>query len=431
MASFTPSKLFPIYLVNFIGSLGYSIVLPFLIVLVLDFGGNELIYGLLGATYSAFQLVGAPILGGWSDQVGRKRVLLITQLGTFLAWGIFLVALLIPNRGGLPVESTWLGSFVLSAPLLLLFLGRAFDGATGGNVSVANAYLADVSTEGERKANFGRMSAAGNLGFVIGPALAGVLGATAWGHILPVIGAIFISGLAIWVIARLLPESQPCPNPPSQTHRFLQRKVYGSEHKDCKSKKDANPKHSWRDILRLPQVPLFLLVYFLVFLAFNFFYVAFPVYAVEGLRWDTFRLGIFYSVLGGTMVLFQGPVLSRISVYFSEATLIIAGSLMLCLGFVLFTLPEWGWIALGLVLFSGGNGLMWPSFLSLLASSVPNKDQGAVQGFAGSAGSLASIIGLIVGGILYGWLGASLFFIPAAILGLIAIVSSQLVRLVE
>ena len=82
----TTNSIFPILLVNFIGTLGYSIVLPFLIVLVLDFGGNELIYGVLGATYSFFQLIGAPILGNWSDKIGRRRVLLLSQAGTFLAW---------------------------------------------------------------------------------------------------------------------------------------------------------------------------------------------------------------------------------------------------------------------------------------------------------------------------------------------------------
>ena len=147
-------NLTPILLVNFIGTMGYSIVLPFLVILVTDFGGNEIIYGILGATYSFFQLIGAPILGNWSDKVGRRKVLIISQAGTLIAWIIFLVALLIPNENLLSVNSTWLGIFVLSVPLLLLFFARALDGLTGGNVSVANAYLADISTEENRKTNF-------------------------------------------------------------------------------------------------------------------------------------------------------------------------------------------------------------------------------------------------------------------------------------
>jgi MFS family permease len=77
-------SIFPILSVNFIGTLGYSIILPFLIILVLKFGGNELIYGIMGATYSFFQLIGAPILGNWSDRFGRKKILLLSQAGTFL-----------------------------------------------------------------------------------------------------------------------------------------------------------------------------------------------------------------------------------------------------------------------------------------------------------------------------------------------------------
>jgi len=145
--------------------MGYSIVLPFLIIIVLNFGGNELIYGALGATYSFFQLIGAPILGKWSDKIGRRKVLLISQVGTFLAWVIFLIALII---GG---SDEWSSKQLLfiSIPLFLLFVARALDGITGGNVSEANAYLADITSEEDRKKNFGKMSASANLGFIAGP----------------------------------------------------------------------------------------------------------------------------------------------------------------------------------------------------------------------------------------------------------------------
>ena len=94
----------PILMVNFIGTLGYSIVMPFLIYLVAKFGGNAVVYGVLGATYSAFQLVGAPILGKYSDKFGRKSILLVSQLGTLIAWLLFLAALLLPNLPLLSVD---------------------------------------------------------------------------------------------------------------------------------------------------------------------------------------------------------------------------------------------------------------------------------------------------------------------------------------
>ncbi len=145
MASAKRVSLFPILLVNFIGTLGFSIVLPFLVTLVTSFGGNALVYGAMGATYSAFQLVGAPILGRWSDVQGRRKILLMSQLGTLASWFVFLGALFLPAVALFEVDSRLIGSFVLTLPLVVLFLARALDGLTGGNVSVANAYLADVT----------------------------------------------------------------------------------------------------------------------------------------------------------------------------------------------------------------------------------------------------------------------------------------------
>jgi len=82
-------SLYPILSVNFVGTLGFSIVMPFLVFLVIKFGGNAFIYGILGATYSAFQFIGAPLLGKWSDTFGRKKILLLSQIGTLLSWLIF------------------------------------------------------------------------------------------------------------------------------------------------------------------------------------------------------------------------------------------------------------------------------------------------------------------------------------------------------
>ena len=246
MAASTSSSraLFPILLVNFIGTLGFSIVLPFLVVLVLKFGGNQIIYGIMGATYSLFQLIGAPVLGKWSDIYGRRKILMLSQAGTFIAWVIFLAALLSPNQLITHVNSNVLGVFTLTVPLILLFLARAIDGITGGNVSVANAYLADISTDQNRKKNFGKMSASGNLGFIIGPALAGVLGSTMLGDMLPVLMAMIISLMAIFIIFYQLEECNSAPiNRSSEISET--RKILGFEHKECHDMgEDSSP--GWR-----------------------------------------------------------------------------------------------------------------------------------------------------------------------------------------
>ncbi len=150
-------QVFPILLVNFIGTLGFSIVLPFLVFLVRDFGGSAIVYGVLGATYSAFQLIGAPILGKWSDVYGRKKILLLSNFGTLIGWIFFLIALFLPVEK-LTLDTVLFGSIVISLPLLVLFFARAIDGITGGNISVANAYLADISSDETRSRNFGKMA---------------------------------------------------------------------------------------------------------------------------------------------------------------------------------------------------------------------------------------------------------------------------------
>src|SRR5215467_912502 len=139
-------SLFPILLVNFVGTLGFSIVLPFLVFLVIKFGGDAVVYGLLAATYPAFQLIGSPILGKWSDIYGRKKVLLLSNVGTSVGWMLFLFALFLPTEK-FSIHVAFLGTFVVVVPLLILFIGRAVDGITGGNISIANAYLADLSSE--------------------------------------------------------------------------------------------------------------------------------------------------------------------------------------------------------------------------------------------------------------------------------------------
>ena len=183
-------SLFPILLVNFVGTLGFSIVLPFLVFLVMKFGGDAIVYGLLAATYPLFQLIGAPLLGRWSDNFGRKKVLLLSNIGTSVGWILFLFALFLPSERSFSIDSVYFGTIVIIVPLLVLFLARAIDGITGGNISVANAYLADLSSDKTRSKNFGKMAISSNLGFILGPALAGILGGTIYGEILPVLGSI-------------------------------------------------------------------------------------------------------------------------------------------------------------------------------------------------------------------------------------------------
>jgi MFS transporter, DHA1 family, tetracycline resistance protein len=406
-------SIYPILAVNFVGTLGFSIVLPFLVYLVTRLGGNALVYGILGATYSFFQLLGAPVLGRWSDRYGRRRILLLSQVGTFLSWGIFLVALRLPVTPLLEVHSTWLGVFTVTLPLLVLFFARALDGITGGNVSVANAYLADISDDSNRSANYGRMSVSANLGFILGPAIAGLLGALATGERLPVLAAFVISLAASLMIALWLPEAEPCALN-ADPEKSSVRKILGQDHKPC-FQLAAAPRLSTRQILALPSVSRLLGLHFLVYLAFNLFYVSFPVYAATGIHWSLTKTGVFFSAMGLMMALVQGPVLKHASKRWPDRTLVLGGSLALAASFPFFGATHTATLYLGTALLALGNGLMWPSLLSILAKTAGRDVQGAVQGFAGSIAAVASIVGLLAGGLLYTLMGSHVFLISAAL----------------
>lgn len=401
----------PILAVNFVGTLGFSIVLPFLVFLVTRWGGNGFLYGVMGATYSVFQLVGAPVLGRWSDRFGRRRVLLLSQLGTFVSWGIFVLAFALPDRALLAVHSGPLGRFTLTLPLIAVFVARACDGITGGNVSVANAYLADLTPESRRARNFGQMAVAANLGFILGPAIAAALAATRLGDLGPVLAALGISLAAALMVAFGLPDPPPCrlasdPEPPGG------RRLFGQGAKPC-FEIERPGRLGLRELAALDGVPVMLAINFLVMLGFNFYYVAFPVYAATSLGWSVGQTGVYFSVLSLLMAAVEGPVLARASRRWSDRALAIAGSAVLCLSFLPLLSHRLAWIYGSVVLLALGNGLMWPSVVSLLSLSAGRRWQGAVQGLAGSAGALASILGLLLGGALYARLESDVFVLSS------------------
>src|SRR2546423_2829987 len=419
--------LFPILLVNFVGTLGFSIVLPFLVFLVMKFGGNAIVYGLLAATYPAFQLIGAPVLGRWSDIFGRKKVLLLSNVGTSVGWILFLFALFLPFEKSFSIHIAFLGTFVIILPLLILFLARAIDGITGGNISIANAYLADLSSDATRSKNFGKMAISSNLGFILGPALAGILGGTIYGAILPVLAALILSLVTIIVIVFLLREFKPSSEEILVPEQGTIRKAFSQECRECYSDISAK-KPKLRDVFRLKHISFLLILYFLIFLGFNIYYAAFPTHAAKDLKWSVTQLGIFYAILSGIMVLIQGPVLRKALKKFSEEKLVIIGSVILGTNFILFVSNNIVSVGGAVILFAVGNGLMWPSFMSILSRRAGSKLQGAVQGVAGSFGGLASIVGLTLGGFLYNSIGGFTFLISAGIIMAVFILSFRLLK---
>ena len=166
-------------------------------------------------------------------------------------------------------------------------------------------------------------------------------------------------------------------------------------------------------------MPLMLLLYFLIFLAFAIFYTAFPIHAAVGLGWEMSQLGVYFSVLSLAMIMIQGPVMTFLSPRVSEKPLLVVGSLLMFVSFALLQIHDMTLIYTAAILFAVGNGIMWPSYLSLLGQMGEISEQGYIQGIASSAGSLASIIGLVFGGFLYSLFDSTSFVIFAV--GFIAV----------
>lgn len=413
------SSIFPILLVNFIGILGYSVVIPILIFIVTDFGGNGFIYGILGATYPFFQFIGAPILGKLSDRIGRKKVLVISQIGTFLSWSLFLLAFAIPTVTLWQQNTEVTGIYSMTLPLLIIFIARMTDGFTGGNISVANAYMSDISTDETRSNNFGKMGASSSLGFVIGPAFAGLLAATALGEILPLIIAALISLLAIFIINTRLKESNPCVVDTGRVSFKGFRQFLQVEHKECytegKKEMEEESGSGWRSVLKIKGVPRLFAVYFLTFFAFSLFYAGWPIYVSRQLEWTSIELGVFLAYFSLVMVVVQGPVLTFLTKRYTSGRLILLGTLLLAIGFLMLTGAQVWMLYVAVTVMAFGNGIMWPSFLVLLSGSGSPASQGAIQGYGSSMGSMASIFGLILGGFLMESIGPSVFIIAAGL----------------
>jgi DHA1 family tetracycline resistance protein-like MFS transporter len=189
--------------------------------------------------------------------------------------------LFLPVNNLFNINSTIIGTFAITFPLAALFIARAIDGLTGGNVSVANAYVADISSDENRSKNFGKMAIYSNLGFIVGPALAGILGATVYGEVLPVLTALILSLVVLVVIIFTLKETK-CSILMEIPDKNNVGRVFSFESKECY--KTANPtKLKFRDVFKLKHISFLLVLYFLIFLGFNIFYTSFPIHAVNDL----------------------------------------------------------------------------------------------------------------------------------------------------
>src|SRR6185295_10580465 len=161
-------KILPVIFLTFINTLGFAILIPVLPFVVKNYNASSIVYGFLLSIYFIFQFLGAPFLGALRDHYGRKPILMLSHFGTLISWGIFGLAYFVPG----------VSLFGIALPLYVIGFARIVDGITGGNMSVANAYLSDITTPPEKARAFGTIGAVLGLGMIIGPTLGSFSSAT-------------------------------------------------------------------------------------------------------------------------------------------------------------------------------------------------------------------------------------------------------------
>ncbi|HEY8186448.1 MAG TPA: MFS transporter [Pyrinomonadaceae bacterium] len=352
------SPLVVIFTTVFIDLVGFGIVIPVLPFYAegTRFNASPRTVGLLFASYSIMQLIFSPILGRLSDKHGRRPVLLLSIIGTGIGFLILGFA-----------KTLW-----------MLFVGRILDGITGGNISTAQAYIADITTKEDRAKGMGLIGAAFGLGFVFGPAIGGVL--SRWGVEVPFLfaaGLCFANALLLYFT---LPETIT-PDHPARVSAARGRGL-------------SQLLQSLKD----PRLGFVLVIYFFFIVSFSIMTTAFSLYTMFRFGYDAQHTGYLFTYVGILAVIVQGGLIGRLVKHFGELPLVIVGAFLFAgsLFAVPFVGPHSGGL-LGLLigggLFSIGNSLSGPALTSLASKSVGPSEQGSVLGVTQSVASLARAVG--------------------------------------
>ncbi len=367
-----------VFLTVLIDLIGFGILIPVIPELFNEGGayflmpGNSwfsqnrfLILGILTASYPLAQFVASPILGQISDKYGRKRVLAICLLGTAIGHALFAI--------GIHEHS-----------LLILFVARIFDGLTGGNISVAQAVIADVSTPKTRQKNFGLIGAAFGLGFIMGPFLGGILASSqvvSWfDATTPFDFAAILSLLNVFFVMQMLPE----------THTHINKTLV------------LTPSKSFQNIIRAfalkSTLPLFITV-FLFQGGFSFYSTFSSTYLLQRFDMSERDIGLFFAYIGVWIVITQGFILRKVAGRFAEHKLVRV-SLFMIAG-ALFLYPAMNHLAYLFILvpfYAIPIGITNATITSLVSRSVGPSLQGEILGINSSFMALAQAIPPIIAG---------------------------------
>ena len=380
------SRLTIIFAIVFVDILGFSLILPLIPFYAGTYGASATLAGLLVASYAAAQLIGAPVLGRLSDRYGRRPILLISILGTALGFVLLGVA---PALGDALAGEDSLATRNLIV-LSLLFASRILDGLTGGNISVARAYVADVTDETNRAKGMGITGAAFGLGFIIGPVIGGTL--STWGYAVPAFAAAILAafnliGVFIWLPESLTPERR------AELARY--------------PRPDFSPLGLLASFQR-PRVGSLLYTRLFFGLSAATLHTIFPLYAEYRLGLDEQVTSYVLAYVGLLAVLVQGLAIRRLTDRFSESQLIMAGVLLMApsmLGWAF--APSLLVLLIVLAPISLASGVLNTTLNSALSKAVYPEEIGGILGLAASLESVTRVLAPTAGGMMLQQWGTS------------------------
>lgn len=346
-----------------------TIILPFLPFYALHFGASDLVVGLLISTYALCQLVAGPVLGGWSDRIGRKPLLILSQIGTFI--------------GFLILAKAW--------ALWVVFLSRIIDGITAGNLSLAQAYIADVTEPQNRAKSFGIIGIAFGIGFLVGPGISGFL--SQYGYSYPIYAAAALSAGSVICTAILLPKAEPheageTAGPAGKRLGLLDWGRYA-------------------EYFGRPGLGKLLWEFFFFAFPFALFIGGFALFAHERFQLDAKGVGYIFAFVGMLGIILQGGLIGRLVKRFGERALVRGGYLSTGIGAVLVGLaPKIPHLLGSLTLNSYGMGVLRPSVTALITHKAGRHEQGIVLGLTQSITAMSSVVAPAIAGAMIGrhWL---------------------------
>jgi len=382
--------LLPIFLVVLVDVFSLTLVIPLLAIYAEQLGATPLQATLLVSVFALCQLIAGPVLGRISDRIGRKPVLVVSQIGTFL--GLLVMA---------GAQSLW-----------MLFVARVIDGVTAGNLTLAQAWIADNTPPEDRARAFGLIGIAFGLGFFLGPSVTGYL--AGYGLRAPILAAAALSLTSILFTAFVLPHQRP----PADSTASPARQLGLLE---------------WRAFLPYLSRPVLsgLLAQFLCFaFAFATFTSGFALFAERTFTWNgrpfsPREIGYLFAYAGFLGILLQGGLIGRLVRRFGEPALVRTGFAAMGLGYLLLAATNRVGPLVGVTtLASFGQGVLRPALTSLVSRQAGANEQGVVLGLSQSLGSVAQILAPPLGGVLIGhgalatWAQVAAF---ASLLGLVAV----------